>query len=53
MSIIYLCIVYSAYAVNSAQFFNITFLSPLFAAAPLATMFATVIVPLTSIYVSL
>ena len=39
--------------VNAAQLLNITFLLALFAAAPVAAVFLTVIVPLTSIYASL
>ena len=35
------------------NFLNITFLFALFAAAPVSTVFATDIVPLTSIYASL
>ena len=52
MSIIFLTIVYSAYAVSKwHKFLNITFLLALFGAAVVAG--ATFIVPLTSIYESL
>ena len=48
MSIIYMCIVYSA-LVNGAQFLNVTFLlRPLFG-CPSAAVFVTAIVPLASI----
>ena len=39
--------------INGAQFLNITFLLVLFASAPSAAVFLTVIVPLTRIYTSL
>ena len=39
--------------VKSAQFLSINFLLVLFAAAPVADVSATVIVPLTSMYASL
>ena len=39
--------------VNGAQFLNVTCLLVLFAAAAAAVVFGTVIVPLTSMYVSL
>ena len=39
--------------VNGAQFWNITFLLVLFAAAPAASVLLTVIFPVTSIYASL
>ena len=39
--------------VNGAQFFTITFLLVLFAAAPSAAVLLTDILPLTSIYASL
>ena len=38
--------------VNGAQFFNITFLAALFAAAPTSAVLLTVIFHLTSIYAS-
>ena len=40
-------------SVNGAQFVNIMFLSILFAAANVAAVFSTVIVPLTHMYASL
>ena len=54
MSIIYLCFVYSAYAVSLAHNFEYYFF--LYASlwtAPWASVFGTVIVPLTIIYASL
>ena len=50
MSIIYLCIVYSVYAVDKWCTRQITFLLAALFAAPGAAVFVTVIVPLTSIY---
>ena len=40
-------------SVNGVQFLIITFISPLFEAAPAPTVFATCIILLTSIYASL
>ena len=37
-------------SLNGAQFLTVTFLLVLFAAAPAAAVFRTVIVPLTSMY---
>ena len=51
-SIVYLCIIYFAYAIsNWRAIFDYIFL--LFAAAPAAAVFGTVIVALTGIYASL
>ena len=53
--IIYMFIFYFAYAIsiNGAQFLNITFLFELFAAAAVAKVSPTVIIPLTTMYASL
>ena len=40
-------------SLNGVQFLNVTLLFVLFAAAPAAAVFRTVIVPLTSMYASL
>ena len=54
MSIIYLPSVYSTYAVSKwNKMFKYTIFLALFAAAGAAAVFATVIIPLTSIYSSL
>ena len=54
MSIIYLPSVYSTYAVSKwNKIFKYTIFLALFATAGAAAVFATVIIPLTSIYSSL
>ena len=40
-------------SINGAKFLNFTFLLVLFTAAPVAAVFGTVTVPLTSMYASL
>ena len=54
MSVIYLCIIYSTYAINKwSTIFKRYPLFLLFAAEPDVAVFETIIVPLTCIYASL